>query len=80
MTLPERRALVDTLAGRLAELGVDELRVLDRIAQRLQLGQRQYGELHIATDGRDWVEEATQEALDLAVYLAILGERDPRSR
>lgn len=71
MTLPERRALVETIAGRLAELGVDELRVLDRIAQRLQMGQRQYGELHIASDGRDWREELAQELLDASVYAAI---------
>jgi hypothetical protein len=75
MTLDARRALVDTIGGRLAELGVDELRVLDRIAARLQIGQRQYGELDIATDARDWTEEALQEALDLSVYLAIKGAR-----
>jgi hypothetical protein len=73
MTFDARLALVDTIAGRCTELGVDELRVLDRIAARLQVGRRQYGELHIARDGRDWTEEALQEALDLSVYLAIKG-------
>jgi hypothetical protein len=75
MSLDQRRALVDTIAGRLSELGVDELRVLDRIAARLQVGQKQYGELRLDTDTRDWTEEALQEALDLSVYLAIKGAR-----
>jgi hypothetical protein len=58
--------------GALAEgLGVDELRVLERIAERLAMGRKQYGPLNIATDKRDWSEEARQEAFDLAVYLAV---------
>lgn len=54
-----------------AQLGPDELAVLERIAERLVIGRRQYGELHIARDKRVWREEATQEVLDLAVYAAI---------
>jgi hypothetical protein len=54
-----------------AQLGADEVRVLTRIAERLVMGRKQYGELDIASDGRDWNEEARQEVLDLAVYAAI---------
>jgi hypothetical protein len=54
-----------------ASLGPDELAVLERVAERLVMGRRQYGELHIARDKRSWDEEARQESLDLAVYLAI---------
>lgn len=58
------------LTGHAVDLGADELRVLARIAERLTMGRRQYGELDV-DDGRDWREEATQEALDMAVYLAL---------
>lgn len=55
----------------LPKLGPDEQRVLLRIAERLVLGCAQYGQLNIASDRRNWTEEAAQEALDLSVYLAI---------
>lgn len=54
-----------------ASLGPDELRVLRAVTERLVLGRRQYGELDLATDPRDWAREAAEEALDLSVYLAI---------
>jgi hypothetical protein len=52
------------------QLGTDELAVLAVIAERLRLGQRQYGALDAVHDRRDWTHEALEEALDLAVYLA----------
>jgi hypothetical protein len=39
------------------------VRVLQRIADRLRLGARQYGPLAISGDRRDWKEEAAQEFL-----------------
>lgn len=45
------------------------------IAQRLYMGAGQYGPLDVATDPRDWREEARQEFADGAVYLAIAGLR-----
>jgi hypothetical protein len=56
------------LAGR---LGVDELRVLVRIAERLEMGAKQYGALSIANFGRDPVEEGLQEFLDGSVYMSV---------
>ncbi len=51
-------------------LGTDELAVVELVAERLVLGRRQYGALHLATDRRDFEREALEEAADLAVYVA----------
>jgi len=58
------------LDGIVRELGTDEVKVLVAIARRLAMGRRVYGTLDIAGDRRDWKREATDEALDLAVYLS----------
>lgn len=64
-----------TLESELSEvahgLGEDELNVLLAIAHRLQLGQRQYGELVVLRDPRNFHKEASEEFLDASVYLAI---------
>lgn len=52
-------------------LGIDEQRVVDLVAERLRMGQEQYGELVIDTDRRDWVRESLEESIDCAIYLAI---------
>jgi hypothetical protein len=54
-----------------ARLGHDEQRVALRFLDRLAMGRQAYGELDLATDRRDFREEALQEALDLAAYLAM---------
>ena len=46
------------------------LRILDLIGQRLAKGEKRYGKENIASDGRDFVQEALEEALDCSVYLA----------
>ena len=61
-----------TLAARIARLGCDERRVVSAIVARLELGRRRYGRLHLDSDPRDWRREASEEGLDLAVYLAAL--------
>ncbi len=53
-----------------AELGTDELRVLVLVAERLAKGRQRYGELHIASDRRDFRIEAVEELADACVYLA----------
>lgn len=60
------------------DLGVDELRVLTAVATRLAMGQKQYGKLDIARDKRDFVKEASEEALDGCVYLACELLRKPK--
>jgi hypothetical protein len=56
------------------QLNPDELSVLERIAKRLLMGQKQYGELNLANDKRDWNEELRQELLDVIVYAVIAME------
>jgi hypothetical protein len=65
-TLPASLELAE-IAARLDE---DELRVLVRIAKRLQLGQGVYGRLHIAADTRGFRNEAREEIEDALVYFA----------
>ena len=45
-------------------------RILDLIGKRLIKGERKYGHENVENDGRDFTEEALEEALDCAVYLA----------
>lgn len=44
--------------------------IVEKIAERLEYGKREYSEELDVNDGRDWVQEALEEALDLAVYVA----------
>ena len=46
------------------------LRILDLVGKRLIKGERKYGHENVENDGRDFTEEALEEALDCAVYLA----------
>jgi hypothetical protein len=59
---------LDAIMG---ELGPDERRVMLVLARRLLAGQRAYGRLDVATDGRDWRRERADELADALVYLAI---------
>lgn len=52
--------------------------VLLDIARRLKAGQREYGNMDVNKDPRDYFQEAAEEALDFAVYAAM--ERLRRSR
>ena len=56
-------------------------KILKLIEQRLEKGERSYGKENISSDGRDFVQESLEEALDCAVYLAahlieIMDEND----
>ena len=46
------------------------MKILDLIEERLIIGERKYGSENVINDGRDFVQEALEEALDCAVYLA----------
>ena len=46
------------------------IEILDLIEERLLIGERKYGNENVINDGRDFVKEALEEALDCAVYLA----------
>ena len=46
------------------------LRILDLIGKRLAKGKKRYGKENISSDGRNFLQESLEEALDCAVYLA----------
>lgn len=71
MTVRDWTYYRDQLSDAATRLGVDEMRVLVAIAARLALGRRQYGDLDIASDTRDWRREALEEQLDWLVYDTI---------
>ncbi len=60
-------ALFDTIA----RLGRDERAVLLVLARRLHAGQRTYGKLDLARDGRDWRAERAAELADATIYGAF---------
>ena len=45
-------------------------KILKLIEQRLEKGEKSYGKENISSDGRDFVQESLEDALDCAVYLA----------
>ena len=45
-------------------------KIIDLIEERLIIGERKYGNENVIDDGRDFIQEALEEALDCAVYLA----------
>ena len=45
-------------------------RILDLIGKRLIKGEQKYGHENVVNDGRDFIKESLEEALDCAVYLA----------
>jgi hypothetical protein len=68
--MSDRDNAIDHLWAAIEHLGVDELRVLERIAKRLEMGRKQYGDLNVPWDRRDFREEARQEVEDMLVYFA----------
>lgn len=63
----EHQALTRDIARRLPLASHDELRVLDRVLHRLELGRERYGELDLGRP-RDWRRELREELLDALVY------------
>tara|TARA_Y100000310_G_scaffold328619_1_gene397023 strand:- start:389 stop:574 length:186 start_codon:yes stop_codon:yes gene_type:complete len=47
-------------------------KILKLIEKRLLIGEKKYGHQNIINDGRDFLKESLEEALDCAVYLAAL--------
>ena len=56
----------------------DAREVLETIAERMVGGRRQYGDLVIDRDARDFRQEFAEEMLDGAVYAAIETVRQKR--
>tara|TARA_R100001594_G_C4020583_1_gene259028 strand:+ start:389 stop:604 length:216 start_codon:yes stop_codon:yes gene_type:complete len=45
-------------------------KIVKLIEERLLLGEQKYGHENITNDGRDFLKESLEEALDCCVYLA----------
>ena len=45
-------------------------KILKLIEQRLLVGEKKYGHENVLSDGRDFLKESLEEALDCSVYLA----------
>lgn len=69
----------DSLTDQPAPLPTDEQSIHDLVIQdvigRKRLGLRKYGSLLQASNGRDHLLDAYEEALDLAIYLRAELER-----
>lgn len=72
-----REALQRTIGARLLLCNVDELRVLDQVLVRLEIGRHRYGHLDLAKS-RDWDKEEAEELLDARIYRAcqVLVDRE----
>jgi hypothetical protein len=70
-----------SVIARLGACNLDELRVVDQLLVRLELGRDRYGHLDLA-QRRDWARERAEEAADYAVYDAclLLSQRDEDMR
>ena len=44
--------------------------IIKLINERLDVGAKKYGKQNMVSDGRDYIQEALEEALDCSVYLA----------
>lgn len=60
-------ALIRDIARRLQLAAPDEVRVIDRVLQRLELGRERYGALDLSRP-REWRRELREELLDALVY------------
>jgi hypothetical protein len=45
-------------------------KILDLIGERLIKGEKKYGHENLLSDGRNFLKESLEEALDCAVYLS----------
>jgi hypothetical protein len=63
-----RDLLYQDLVRRLAPASRDELRIVERVLARLEIGRQRYGLLDLSADRRDWRRERFEERLDALVY------------
>jgi hypothetical protein len=61
-----------TIAERLTRCSEDERAVVERVVQGIERGRSVYGPMNLATDKRDLIAEADDEARDWLIYRAML--------
>lgn len=67
MIRDEQQLRVAALQRRQSSMNLDELRVVERITERLELGRVRYGELDLRQP-RPWRRELREELLDALIY------------
>lgn len=77
--IDRRDALARSIGVRLELCNEDELRVVDAILGRLEIGRDRYGYLDLSR-ARDWDAEEAEELLDARIYRAcdVIRRRDER--
>lgn len=45
-------------------------KIIEKIQERLEIGKKSYNDELDINDGRDWLQESIEEALDNIVYLS----------
>jgi hypothetical protein len=60
------------MAERLTRCSDDERAVVERIVEGIEKGRSVYGPMNLATDKRDLISEASDEARDWLIYRAML--------
>mgnify|MGYP003119141423 CR=1 FL=1 len=45
--------------------------IIKMVKSRLDLGAKKYKKQNLVSDGRDFVNEALEEALDLSIYISM---------
>ena len=45
-------------------------KIIEKIKERLEIGKKSYNDELDINDGRDWLQESIEEALDNIVYLS----------
>jgi hypothetical protein len=58
----------------------DERESMLMLLDKLAAGRERYGPLNLDSDGRDWNDEASDEAIDLMCYLMFGRVKRKRSR
>lgn len=66
------------LAARVSEFSEDERKVIDRIVSGIEKGRAVYGAMDLATEQRDLVAEADDEARDWLIYRAMQRVREAK--
>lgn len=72
--------IVTDISQRLAHCSRDELRVISRVLDGIEIGRKIYGPMMLANDCRDFRREAAMEARDLLVYLAAHSVAEDHAR
>ena len=75
-----KEATIASMVRFLRTLNLDEVEVVDQVLMRVVKGRNEHGPLDLATDARNWDEEAGEEVLDLMAYRAMRAINQRRAK